>query len=308
MRYSRRRFLEATAAAGLAANGAVPMPKRVLGRTGAAVSILAFGGGSRFLAYKGEDEADAVLNRALELGITYFDSAFGYGNGKSEERFGRVLKPHRSKIWLVTKTNDRTYDGTMKLIEGSLKRLQTDRLDLIHAHALDGAGDLARMEAPDGVLKALYSLREQKVTRAIGVSCHTDPAILKLALERHDFDCTQMALNAARIGNSGPRPTSFEELALPVARRKNLGVIAMKVFGQEKLNGKAPVEQLIRYSLSLPVAAAVMGMPKPEMLEQNVAAVKAFAPMPEAERDRLFRSLAGEKAALDRFFAHHADC
>lgn len=308
MSFTRRRFLETSAAASLAAAAAAPMPKRILGRTGAEVSILAFGGGSRFLAYKDEAEADAVLHRALELGVTYFDSAFGYGNGKSEERFGRVLKPHRSRIWLVTKTNDRTYDGTMKLIEGSLKRLQTDRLDLIHIHALDGADDLARVEAPDGVLKALYRLREQKVTRAIGVSCHNDPAILKIALERHDFDCTQMALNAARIGNSGPRPTSFEELALPVAKKKNLGVIAMKVFGQEKLNGKAPVEQLIRYSLSLPVAAAVMGMPKPEMLEQNVAAVKAFTPMTDSERDRLFRSLASEKAAMDRFFAHHVDC
>ncbi len=308
MTISRRRFLESTAAASLAATAATPMPTRTLGRTGAQVSIIAFGGGSRFLAYKTDDEADAVLNRALELGITYFDTAYGYGSGKSEERYGRVLKPHRSKIWLATKTNDRTYDGTMRLIEGSLKRLGTDHVDLIHAHALNGPDDLAAVEAPDGVLKALYKLREQKATRAIGVSCHNDPEILKLALERHDFDCTQMALNAARIGASGPKATSFEELALPVAKKKNLGVIAMKVFGQEKLNGKAPVEQLIQYSLSLPVAVAVMGMPQRHMLETNVAAVKAFRPMPDEDRRKLSSSLAAEKLAMDRFFHSHLDC
>jgi aryl-alcohol dehydrogenase-like predicted oxidoreductase len=308
MGISRRHFLETTAAASLAATAATPMPTRVLGRTGAKVSILAFGGGSRFLMYKTEDEAEAVLNRALELGITYFDSAYGYGNGKSEERYGRVLKPHRSKIWLVTKTNDRTYDGTMRLIEGSLKRMQTDHLDLIHIHALSGADDLAAIEAPTGVLKAMYKLRDQKTTRAIGISCHTDPEVLKTALERHDFDCTQMALNAARIGQSEPKPVTFEATALPVAKRKNLGVIAMKIFGQEKLNGKAPVEQLIRYSLSLPVAAAVIGMPKIEMLETNVTVAKGFQPMTTQERDRLFGTMAGQKAAMDRFFADHVDC
>lgn len=306
MSLSRRHFIASTAAAS-AALAAAPMPKRTLGRTGAQVSILAFGGGSRFLMYK-DAEYEAALNRALELGITYFDCAFGYGDGKSEERFGKVLKPHRDKIWLVTKTNDRTYDGTMRLIEGSLKRLQTDHLNLIHAHALANMDDLAKLEASDGGLKALYKLREQKVTQAIGVSCHTDPETLKTALERHDFDCTQMALNAARIGQSEPKPTSFEATALPVAKKKNLGVIAMKIFGQEKLNGKAPVEQLIRYSLSLPVAAAVIGMPKLEMLEQNVTVAKSFQPLSSTDRDKLFGSMAPHKAAIDHYFADHVDC
>jgi aryl-alcohol dehydrogenase-like predicted oxidoreductase len=295
-----------TTASSLAAAG--PMPMRTLGRTGAKVSAIAFGGGSRFLMYKSEEEAEAVLLRALDLGITYFDNAFGYGDGRSETRYGRVLKPYRDKIWLVTKTNDRTYDGTMKLIEGSLQRLQTDRLDLIHIHALNGPDDLAAVESPDGVLKAMYKLREQKVTRAIGVSCHNDPEVLKTALERHDFDCTQMALNAARVGASGPKPTSFEAVALPVAVRKNLGIIAMKVFAQDKIVGKAPVEQLIRYSLSLPVATAVMGMPKVEMLDMNVAAVKQFQPLDPATRDRFFSGMAGEKASIDRYFADHLDC
>lgn len=306
MSISRRHFIASTAAAS-AALAAAPMPTRVLGKTGAKVSVVAFGGGSRFLSYK-DEEVETVLHRAMELGITYFDSAFGYGNGKSEERFGRVLKPYRSKLWLVTKSNDRTYDGTMRLVEDGLKRLQTDHLNLIHAHSLTGADDLAALEAPNGALKALYKLREQKVTQAIGVTSHTDPETLKTALERHDFDCTQMALNAARVGQSEPRPTSFEATALPVAQRKNLGVIAMKIFGQEKLVGKAPVEKLIQYSLSLPVASVVLGMPKMEMLEQNVAVAKSVRMLNPGERNELFKSMADQKASMDRYFSDHLDC
>lgn len=306
MSISRRHFIASTAAAS-AALAAAPMPTRVLGKTGAKVSVVAFGGGSRFLSYK-DEEVETVLHRAMELGITYFDSAFGYGNGKSEERFGKVLKPYRSKLWLVTKTNDRTYDGTMRLVEDGLKRLQTDHLNLIHAHSLTGADDLAALEAPNGALKALYKLREQKVTQSIGVTSHTDPATLKTALERHDFDCTQMALNAARVGQSEPRPTSFEATALPVAQRKNMGVIAMKIFGQEKLVGKAPVEKLIQYSLSLPVASVVLGMPKMEMLEQNVAIAKSVRMLNPGERNELFKSMADQKASMDRYFSDHLDC
>ncbi len=302
---TRRHFVASSLAT--SALAAAPMPTRTLGRTGAKVSIIAFGGGSRFLSYPTEAEADAVLNRALELGVTYFDTAYGYGQGKSEERYGRVLPAHRSKIWLATKTDDRTYDGTLRLVEGSLKRLRTDKLDLVHIHSLSGQDDLAEIESPTGVLKALYRLRDQKVTRAIGVTSHTDPATLKTALERHDFDCTQMALNAARVGQAGPRPASFEATALPVAVRKNMGVIAMKVFAQERILGRAPVEQLIRYSLSLPVAVAVMGMPKPEHLDANVAAVKAFQPLAPSDRDALFRTMADQKASIDHFFADHVD-
>ena len=84
-----------------------------------------------------------------------------------------------------------------RILEGSLKRLETDQIDLIHVHALMGADDLAKIEAKDGVLNALYKMRDEKLTRFVGITCHDDPAVLKTALERHDFDCVQMALNAA---------------------------------------------------------------------------------------------------------------
>jgi predicted aldo/keto reductase-like oxidoreductase len=321
MAISRREFLETTALTGaVAATSRAAeneLPKRVLGRTGAKVSILAFGSGSRFLMYKQEDEALAAITRALDLGITYVDTAFSYGKGLSEERVGKALKGRRKDIFLATKVPDRKGDDAMRTIEGSLKRLQTDHVDLLHIHSLESDEDLKKIEAPDGVLKVLYKLRDQKVARAIGITCHADPAALKTALEHNDFDCTQMALNAALagMGSSGggfamnPMPqASFETLALPVAQKKKMGVIAMKVFAQEHLNDKAPVDQLVRYSMSLPVAAAVIGMPKLEYIEKNVEIARNFRPLSPMEMRMLSRRLSMQhKAAIDRFFAHHVD-
>jgi hypothetical protein len=322
MKRSRREFIQTTTAltalaAPRMASAEHSMPKRILGRTGARVSILAFGCGSRFLAYPDDDQAIAALNRALDQGITYVDTAYAYGDGKSEERVGKVMRSRRSEVWLATKVPERDGDAAMRILEGSLKRLQTDRLDLIHVHGLTTADDLAKVEAPTGVLKRLYQLRDQKVTRAIGITSHTDPDVLKAALERNDFDCTQMALNAARAGMARPDggfgitplANSFEQIALPVANRKKMGVIAMKIFAQEGLSGKAPAEKLIRYSLSLPVSAVVIGMPKLEFIDENIATVKRFEPLPPAEMKKLSSELSMQhKARLDRFFCDHVDC
>jgi predicted aldo/keto reductase-like oxidoreductase len=326
MSLSRRRFLSGTGV-GVAAVGAAlraegkpaatKLPTRVLGKTGVRVSILAMGGGSRFLMYKDEDKALEALNRAFDLGITYMDTAYGYGNGQSEERVGKVMKDRRKGIFLATKINKRNGDEAMKILEGSLKRLQTDHLDLIHIHDLKGEDDLAAAEAKDGVLAVLRKLRDQKVTRFIGVTSHTDPQVLKTALERHDFDCTQMALNAALVGmKSGakgmvPNPDmkwSFETVALPVAQAKKMGIIAMKIFGQEALVGAAPAEKLLYYSLSLPVTTAVVGMPRPEHIDENVKLVQAYKALPRTEMRSLSKELSEKyKLALDRQLHHHHD-
>lgn len=321
MSITRRAFLESTAVAGASAatlNAASTIPTRILGRTGAKVSILAMGGGSRFLQYKDEESALQALNRAFDLGITYMDTAYSYGNGLSETRVGKVMATRRKGIFLVTKIPDRKADDAMRRIEGSLKRLQTDHLDLIHIHGLGNADDLAAAEGKDGIIPLLMKLRDQKVTRFMGVTSHSDPEVLRDALERHDFDCTQMALNAALVGmRSAPSgmamntamKTSFETIALPVAARKNLGVIAMKVFAQEGLVGQASAAKLIQYSLSLPgVKVAVVGMPKLEFLEQNVEIVKAYTPMAPAEMRELSTTLSSKnKEALDRRFQNHID-
>jgi len=316
---NRRQFLGAVSAGLLAtpllaASQAKHMPVRSLGRTGIKVPILGFGSGSRFLMYKDDDEALAALNRAIDLGISYIDTAHSYGNGKSEERVGRVMATRRKEVTLATKIAARTADGARRQIELSLKRLQTDHLDVMHIHALKNMDDLAAIEAKGGVLEAIYEAREHKITRAIGITCHADPHALQTALERHDFDCTQMALNAGlasmtdgmQIAPAGA--ASFERLALPVATRKHIGVIAMKVFGQEQLVGAAAPEKLLTYALSLPVSLASVGMPKPELIETNATFARAFTSMSRRERDALVNSIeAGRKQAMHRFFRDHED-
>lgn len=319
MGLSRRQFIQGTAAI-VPCLGAVASPKlptRMLGKTGIEVSILGFGSGSRFLMYKDDDKALEALSKALDLGVTYIDTAHSYGDGKSEERIGRLMPERRKGVTLATKLSARKADDARRQIETSLKRLRTDRLDVLHIHALAGPDDLAAIERPDGVLKALYEARDQKVARAIGITCHASPAALKTALERHDFDCTQMALNAAMArmaeGQGGMKATpmaegGFEELALPVAVRKGLGVIAMKVFAQDQIVGAAPIEKLLAYSLSLPVCLASVGMPKPEFIGRNIELARAFTPMSDADRRRLSDSIAAErKVSLAEFFRSHRD-
>ncbi|MFO0953009.1 MAG: aldo/keto reductase [Isosphaeraceae bacterium] len=326
MDVSRRQFLEAAAAGAgvlaapsLASAAAAPakLPTRPFGKTGMVMPIVGFGSGSRFMMYEAEDQALAALSRAIDLGVTYIDTAHSYGNGKSEERIGRLMKDRRKEVTLATKLSARKADDAKRQIELSLKRLQTDRLDVLHIHALKDLNDLAEVEKPDGVLKALYEARDQKIARAIGITCHADPVALKTALERHDFNATQMALNAALArmaeqpgGMKATRePTAnFESLALPVAVRKGLGIIGMKIFGQEQILGSAPVEKLLRYTLSLPVSLTSLGMPKREFIEANVAVARDFRPMTDAERKALVDSIAAEKkVAMARFFVGHED-
>jgi len=319
---NRRQFLETVAvglvaAPALASQPSAKLPTRLLGRTGIKVPILGFGSGSRFLMYKDEEKAIEALNRAIDLGITYIDTANSYGEGQSEERIGWVMATRRNEVTLATKLFARTADDARRQIELSLKRLRTDHLDVLHIHQLKGLEDLAAIEAPEGVLKALYQARDQKITRAIGITCHAEPAALQTALERHDFDCTQMALNAglARMAEApgGFKATamgdhSFERVALPVATRKHMGVIAMKVFGQEQLLGAASPDKLLGYALSLPVSLASVGMPRLQNIESNAALARAFTPMSARERRRLVDSIEStRKLAMHQFFRDHRD-
>lgn len=314
---SRREFIEKTTLT-IASASTLPallpeeaeakttLPQRVLGRTGVKVPVIAFGCGSRFLMYKEEEEALKILNRVIDMGVTYLDTAMDYGKGQSETRVGQVVKSRRKEVWLATKVSPdaRSYDAAMREVEQSLKRLQTDHVDLLHLHSLSDAADLAKIEAKDGAIHALYKLREQKVARFIGMTSHTDGEVMARAIEHNDLDCVQMAMNPARA-------LRFEELALPAARKKNLGIILMKVTAQDKLvgagAGKAAMNDLIRYALSLPITTAVMGMPKPEFIEQNVASVKAFKPMSAAEMDKLRAQVEPQRVSLEQYFRHHQD-
>ncbi|HEV2666156.1 MAG TPA: aldo/keto reductase [Blastocatellia bacterium] len=314
---TRREFIEKTTLT-VASAAALPsvleseieaktiLPQRVLGRTGVKVPIIAFGCGSRFLMYENEEEALRALNHVIDSGVTYLDTAMDYGKGLSETRVGMVMKTRRKEVWLATKVppNARTRDEALREVEKSLKRLQTDHVDLLHLHSLTTDEDLQKIEAKDGAIRALYDLREQKVARFIGMTSHTDGAVMARAIEHNDLDCVQMAMNPSRA-------LQFEELALPAAKKKNLGVILMKVTAQEKLlgadGGKAGIEPLIRYALSLPVATAVIGMPKLQFVDQNIAIAKSFKPMNAGEMDQLRSQVASQRVSLEKFFLRHRD-
>jgi predicted aldo/keto reductase-like oxidoreductase len=204
------------------------------------------------------------------------------------------------------------------LVERSLKTLQVDQLDLVHIHALTGEDDLARIEAKGGVLEELIKCKEAKLTRFIGITCHAALIALQKALERHDFDCTQMALNAAMTAIKAGRgmvpdpdvKEAFEDTALPVANRKKMGVIAMKVFAQDNLKDQpeATGRNMIYYALTLPITTAVIGYPQADLLDENVKLVKAFKPLPKAEMKRLAQTLSvRNKSALVQYFRNHVD-
>lgn len=306
----------ATAAESSGRDNALPI--RALGKTGANVPILAIGGGSRLGMYEEEDRAVEALNLALDLGIAYIDTAQGYGGGNSETWVGNVMAHRRDEAFLASKIRLRDYDEAMRETEKGLRRLQTDQIDLLHIHSLGDEEDLKAIEA--GSLRALYELRDQGVCRFIGITSHTYPDVLATALERHEFDCTQMALNAAKQGRSRnsrepvatPPKDSFEAVALPVALRKGMGVIAMKVTGQESLvgtgEGKAGVDRLLQYAWSLRVSTAVVGMPTLKFVKENAAIARSFKPMPEVEmRDFSDKLSDANKNALDTRFHHHVD-
>ena len=317
---SRREFFERTTAgiAAVTAAGSLKLeelladgkdltksiPRRVLGRTGVRVSQLAFGGGSRFMMYKTDEEALKVLNWVIDNGINYLDTAHVYGEGESERRYGLVMKERRQEVFLVTKLPGRERDEFLRQFELSLKRLQTDHLDLVHIHSLGKMDDVDKIGESGGVYEALAKLKDQKATRFIGFTSHTDGAAAKAAIERYDFDCCMMQLNASKAGG-------FEDVALPAALKKNMGVVAMKATAQEKLlgdgAGKATIEELLRYSMSLPVAAVNLGMPSFEWVKQNVELARNFKPLTAPETKTIQEKTAPAKASLEDFFVHHSD-
>ncbi len=314
----RRNFLRTAVGAGVAAASsklaaAQPsLPQRTLGKTGVRVSVLAFGGGSHFLSRVGGDEqkVEELIHRALELGINYFDTAAGYTfrphQRLSETYYGRILPPVRDRIFLSTKAQDRDRDGLLRSVDKSLELLKTDHLDLIQMHGLSSLDELDRIERPDGALKALRELRDQKVVRLFGATGHYDPKVLLEAVRRFDIDTLLVSLNAAQSSHPlsmmpGKPLAGFETDVLPAAVDKGIGVVAMKVMGQQSLvgagSGKGSPEELIRYVLSLPVAAAEIGHTSIEILEQNVAAARSFTPMTGAEMASVRTRLSGGNTA-----------
>jgi len=314
MRIRRREFLKTMVAAAAGTTvpslrGTVPsgdspdarpvydargLPTAVLGKTGVAVPRIGIGLGSRFCAVASEDKALEILQAALDNGFYYWDTAYNYTNKSivSEERLGRVLESRRKEVFLATKFEERTYDGVMRQLEESLKRLRTDHLDLYQVHLVESMADLETLGLRGGALDALRKIKDQKIARFIGFSGHADAAAMAEAARRHDFDTMLIALN-----HYEERRGDFEGGAIPVAAAKKMGVMIIKaVRPRETVQGLAPAD-LIRYSLTLPlVHAAVVGTDSLDVVRKNAALLRDFRPLSPEEMAKL-------TVKLEPFFA-----
>jgi len=262
-----------------------PMPERPFGMTGHPVRIFSLGGQATLEEPNRLDDAVKIINRAIDLGVNYVDTAHVYGKGVSETYYGEVLKTRRKEVFLATKTRDRGYDGSMRQLETSLKRLNTDTIDLWQIHNVRTEEDLEQMFADDGAVKALESARDQKIVRFIGVTGHRDPFILKTAIERHPFDAVLVALNAA-----DRHKASFIDNFLPTAVAKKMAIIGMKVPARGEIfrpGGITTMAEAMSYVLTLPVSTIIVGISTVEELEENINIAKNFTPLSSERMERL---------------------
>jgi aryl-alcohol dehydrogenase-like predicted oxidoreductase len=277
-----------------AAYDAKGLPTVTLGKTGVAVPRIGIGLGSRFCAVADEDKAQEILASALDHGFYYWDTAYNYTNGSiiSEERLGRTLERRRKEVFLATKFEERTYDGVMRQLEVSLKRLRTDHLDLYQVHLIESMADLDTLGLPGGALAALRKIKDQKIARFIGFSGHVDAAAMAEAARRHDFDTMLIALN-----HYAERRGDLEGGAIPAAVARGLGVMIIKAIRpRETVEGLAAAD-LIRYALTLrQVHSAVIGTDSVDVVKKNAALLRDFRPLSPEEMTKL-------SVKLEPFFA-----
>jgi len=301
---NRRDFLKACAAStaalgALSSREALPglqavldakgLPTVTLGKTGLVVPRIGIGCGSRFCAVQDPEKSVEILTYALDHGLYYWDTAHDYGTDKvvSEERLGRVLKTRRKDVILSTKIQKRTYDEGMRHLEESLKRLQTDKLDLLKIHNIAAMDDVERVGASDGVLKVLLKARDEKTTRFIGFSGHTSAEVMKAMIVRYDFDTMIVALN-----HYAERKGDMEQDAVPAAAAKNMGIMIIKAIRpRETVKSLVPAD-LIRYALSLPyVHAAIIGTDSVDIVKRNLEILKSFRAMDSEEMKKIRAAL-----------------
>jgi len=257
------------------------VPKRRFGKTGVDLTVIGQAGG-RF-GNTTFEEAKAVTLRAYELGINYFDNAHSYWNGRSEEVYGEVLKPFRKDVFITTKTTERTRKGAEEQLHTSLKRLQTDYVDLWQIHSVSEMEDVEKIFAPGGALEAFEAAKKAGTCRFFGFTGHHDPHVHAEMLKRYDrYDSILMPLNAA-----DPSYLSFEKLVLPEAVRRGMGIQGMKNFGNAKLLQEFNARDCLRYVLSLPIHCTAVGCTTVGQIEDDVRIAREFQPMSTAEMDAI---------------------
>ncbi len=247
------------------------LPTRTLGKTGRKVTILGLGGEGILRSAGCPKEADAVIKKAVESGIAYFDTAPAYQ--QSRDYLGASLWKYakRENIFLASKTHDRSYEGTMFLLEDSLNKLKTDYLDLLQLHDLRTTEDLEEIFSDRGAIHALEDAKKDGKIKFIGITGHHDPQILISAIKRHDFDTLLVCANA---GDAHYSP--FIPAVIPEARKRKMGVIAMKVIAQGHALASITAKDAIYYSLSQDVDVAIVGCKTPREVEENSKSAMKF--------------------------------
>jgi len=264
------------------------IPKRILGSTGEEVTILGLGGEGILRTHGYEREAYSLINRALDLGINYCESARAYDG--SEVYYGKALRERRGEIFLTSKSHARNKQGALAHLHETLKNMQTDHLDLWQVHDVRTEDDIAAIFAPGGAIEAFSEAREKGLVRFIGVTGHHDPFITRRCLESFPFDTVLCPVNPAE-----PAHRSFIANVLPLAREKKMGIIGMKVYCRglvSRMPGFPGMEPFLRFALSHPVTTIVIGCDDIGQLEENVRYAASFTSMEVDEMEELVRRVA----------------
>jgi len=304
--YSRRSFLKSTISAGIAVAGAQlafseeqgsekrtraiknqydpkGLPTAMLGKTGVVIPRIAIGLGSRFLNIKTLDEALEMCNYALDNGLYYWDTAHSYVNTEtgaiSEERLGHIVKDRRKEIFLSTKIEERDTDKAKAEIELSLKRLQTDHLDMMKIHAVESMDEVNRICKKGGVLDLFSKLKEEGVTRFIGFSGHGNAQALMAMLETGRFDSMLFAMNHYD-GNKENRQGTL----IPEAKERGMGIMLMKTVRPKETIKGIDAADLVRFALSLEGPSGIaVGMDSKKVVDSNLNLLRNFKPMNSTE-------------------------
>jgi len=313
----RRRFLQTATVSALAAslsqnrsfaeNSSVPT--RTLGRSGEKVSMVGLGG-FHIGMQKDEQESIEIIRFALDHGINFLDNCWDYNDGQSEIRMGKALRDgYRQKAFLMTKIDGQTKKAATEQLEESLRRLQTDRIDLLQFHEVIRDADPARIFAEGGGMEAALAARKQGKVRFIGFTGHKSPDIHLKMLETafahgFTFDAVQMPLNVMDAHFE-----SFEKKVLPVLVKHQIGVLGMKPMGDKLiLNSKTatPVECL-HYSMNLPTSVVITGCDSMKILQQAIDAALSFKPMSSVEVSSLLAKTApaAGKGEFERYKTSH---
>ncbi len=260
-----------------------PLPRRPLGNTGREATLFGLGGEGVLRTHGRTKEAVGVIERALDQGVDYCDTAPAYAS--CLDYYGAALGERRADVFLASKTHDRTRDGSLRLLGDTLRRLRTDHLDLWQLHDLRTAEDLNRIFAKGGALEALVQARAEGRVRHLGLTGHHDPAVLLEAMRRFPFDTVLVALNAADVHR-----LSFGRAVLPEAVRQGMGVIGMKVCAQGRLlgRGRLKMAEAMGYVLSLPgVDHVIVGCETPAQVDENAEIARRFVPLTQGQRREL---------------------